>query len=99
MNRPNQALQRTLGFGVQLPGAAFVRPAQIRAVRPAIKPATARAPGPKSLSLQSSGIKRWQRLIFRVAIFIVPFLVNAGMPFGPTDPISLKGEVVVWTWR
>ena len=35
----NHALQRTPGFGVQLPGAAVVRPAQSRAVRPAMKPA------------------------------------------------------------
>src|SRR5712671_1156650 len=57
---PNQALQRTPGFGVQLPGAALIRPAQSRAVRPAMKPGTARAfalrrrahsrvPGPESL--------------------------------------------------
>ena len=39
----NQALQRTPGFGVQLPGAALIRPAQSRAVRPAMKPGTARA--------------------------------------------------------
>jgi len=64
---PNHALQRTPGFGVQLPGAAFVRPAQSRAVRPAMKPGTARAfalrrrahtraPGPESLSLGSLGV-------------------------------------------
>jgi hypothetical protein len=63
---PNQALQRTPGFGVQLPGAAVVRPAQSRAVLPAMKPGTARAfasrrrahtraPGPESLSLGSLG--------------------------------------------
>ena len=63
---PNQALQRTLGFGVQLPGTALVRPAQSRAVLPAMKPGTARAfalrrraqnraPGPESLSLGSLG--------------------------------------------
>src|SRR5437773_992707 len=40
---PNHALQRTPGFGVQLPSAAVVRPAQSRAVRPATKPSTARA--------------------------------------------------------
>ena len=39
----DQALQRTPGFGVQLPGAALVRPAQSRAVLPAVKPGTARA--------------------------------------------------------
>ena len=61
---PNHALQRTPGFGVQLPGAALIRPAQSRAVRPAMKPGTARAfalrrrahsraPGPESLSLGS----------------------------------------------
>ena len=61
---PNHALQRTPGFGVQLPGAALVRPAQSRAVLPAMKPGTARAfasprraatraPGPESLSLGS----------------------------------------------
>src|SRR5712672_3293839 len=61
---PNHALQRTPGFGVQLPSAAVVRPAQSRAVRPAMKPGTARAfasrrraysraPGPESLSLRS----------------------------------------------
>src|SRR5215210_6780619 len=63
---PNHALQRTSGFGVQLPSAALVRPAQSRAVRPAMKPGTARAfalrrrahsraPGPESLSLGSLG--------------------------------------------
>jgi len=40
---PNQALQRTPCFGVQLPGAALIRPAQSRAVLPAMKPGTARA--------------------------------------------------------
>ena len=61
---PNHALQRTPGFGVQLPRAAFVRPPQSRAVLPAVKPGTARAfasrrrapmraPGPESLSLGS----------------------------------------------
>ena len=62
----NHALQRTPGFGVQLPSAAFIRPAQSRAVLPAMKPGTARAfascrrastraPGPESLSLGSLG--------------------------------------------
>ena len=66
---PNHALQRTPGFGVQLPRAALVRPAQSRAVRPAMKPGTARAfalrrrahsraPGPQSLSLGSLGVAR-----------------------------------------
>ena len=66
---PNHALQRTPGFGVQLPGAALVRPAQSRAVLPAMKPGTARAfalrrrahsraPGPESLSLGSLGDAR-----------------------------------------
>ena len=67
LNRtPNHALQRTPGFGVQLPSAALMRPAQSRAVRPAMKPGTARAfalrrrahsraPGPESLSLGSFG--------------------------------------------
>ena len=40
---PNHALQRTPGFGVQLPSAALIRPAQSRAVLPAMKPGTARA--------------------------------------------------------
>jgi hypothetical protein len=64
---PNQALQRTPGFGVQLPSAALIRPAQSRAVLPAMKPGTARAfalrrrahsraPGPESLSLGSLGL-------------------------------------------
>src|SRR5207237_1089858 len=63
----NHALQRTPGFGVQLPGAALIRPAQSRAVLPAMKPGTARAfasrrrahtrvPGPESLSLGSLGV-------------------------------------------
>ena len=63
---PNHALQRTPGFGVQFPRAALVRPAQSRAVLPAMKPGTARAfalrrrahsraPGPESLSLGSLG--------------------------------------------
>ena len=65
----NHALQRTPGFGVQLPCAAVVRPAQSRAVRPAMKPGTARAfasrrrahrsaPGPESLGLGSLGVAR-----------------------------------------
>ena len=65
---PNHALQRTPGFGVQLPSAAVVRPAQSRVVRPAMKPGTARAfalrrrapmraPGPESLSLGSLGFR------------------------------------------
>src|SRR6266478_2602676 len=64
---PNHALQRTPGFGVQLPSAAVARPAQSRAVLPAMKPGTARAfasrrrahtraPGPESLSLGSLGV-------------------------------------------
>ena len=64
---PNHALQRTPGFGVQLPSAAVARPAQSRAVRHAMKPGTARAfalrrrahsraPGPESLSLGSLGV-------------------------------------------
>ena len=64
---PNHALQRTPGFGVQLPSADLIRPAQSRAVRPAMKPGTARAfasrrralmhaPGPESLSLGSLGV-------------------------------------------
>ena len=64
---PNHALQRTPGFPVQLPRAAMVRPAQSRAVLPAMKPGTARAfalrrrapmraPGPESLSLGSLGV-------------------------------------------
>jgi len=63
----NHALQRTPGFGVQLPSAALIRPAQSRAVLPAMKPGTARtfalrrrahrrAPGPESLSLGSLGV-------------------------------------------
>src|SRR5882672_9230442 len=66
---PNQALQRTPGFGVQLPSTALIRPAQSRAVLPAMKPGTARAfasrrrahsraPGPESLSLGSLGDMR-----------------------------------------
>jgi hypothetical protein len=64
---PSYALQRNPGFGVQLPRAAVVRPAQSRAVRPAMKPGTARAfasrprahsraPGPESLSLGSLAV-------------------------------------------
>jgi len=49
MNAPDQALQRTPGFGVQFPGAAVVRPAQSRAVLPArvkgLRPHAAGAPG------------------------------------------------------
>jgi hypothetical protein len=64
---PNHALQRTPGLGVQLPSAALIRPAQSRAVLPAMKPGTARAfalrrrahsraPGPESLSLGSLAV-------------------------------------------
>src|SRR5437870_13855713 len=77
---PNHALQRTPGFGVQLPSAAVVRPAQSRAVLPAMKPSTARAfasrrrahsraPGPESLSLGSLGIAT--HVVFSAAIFRV----------------------------
>ena len=63
---PNHALQRTPGHGGQFPRRAFIRPAQSRAVLPAMKPGTARAfalrrcahsrvPGPESLSLGSLG--------------------------------------------
>ena len=63
---PNHALQRTPGHGGQFPRPALIRPAQSRAVRPAMKPGTARAfalrrcahsrvPGPESLSLGSLG--------------------------------------------
>src|SRR5205085_5586309 len=63
---PNHALQRSPVFAVQLPSAAVFRPAQSRAVLPAMKPGTARAfalrrrahiraPGPESLSLGSLG--------------------------------------------
>ena len=73
---PNHALQRTPGFGVQLPSAALIRPAQSRAVRPAMKPGTARAfalrrrahsraPGPESLSLGSLGVAT--RIVFNEA--------------------------------
>ena len=66
---PNHALQRTPGCPVQLPRAAVVRPAQSRAVLPAMKPGTARAfalrrcahtraHGPESLSLGSLGVLR-----------------------------------------
>jgi len=45
----NQALQQTPGFGVQLPGAALIRPAQSRAVLPArvkgLRPHAAGTPG------------------------------------------------------
>jgi len=45
----NHALQRTPGFGVQLPSAALIRPAQSRAVLPArvkgLRPHAAGAPG------------------------------------------------------
>ena len=64
---PNHALQLTPGFGVQLPSAALIRPAQSRAVLPAMKPGTARAfasrrrahrtaPGPESPSFGSLGV-------------------------------------------
>ena len=64
---PNPTLQRTPGFGVQFTSAAVVRPAQSRAVLPAMKPGTSRAfasrrrahtraPGPESLSLWSLGV-------------------------------------------
>src|SRR2546429_2596392 len=73
---PNHALQRTPGFGVQLPGAALIRPAQSLTVLPAMKPSTARAfasrrrahsraPGPESLSLGSLGVAT--RVVFNEA--------------------------------
>src|SRR5437667_1913254 len=86
MKRPNHALQRTPGFGVQLPGAALIRPAQSRAVLPAMKPGTARAfasrrrahsraPGPESLSLGSLGVTtrslKMERFILSLIIGIL----------------------------
>src|SRR5438105_264626 len=82
---PNHALQRTPGFGVQLPGAAVVRPAQSRAVRPAMKPGTARAlasrrrahsraAGPESLSLGSLGVATH---IVKTLLFVSAFLISA----------------------
>jgi len=87
---PNHALQRTSGFGVQLPGAALIRPAQSRAVRPAMKPGTARAfasrrrahsraPGPESLSLGSLGVTMR-------ALLIMFMLAFAGCGSQPTEP-------------
>src|SRR6187200_1247889 len=99
---PNQALQRTPGFGVQLPSAALIQPAQSRAVLPAMKPGTARAfalrrrahtraPGPESLSLGSLDHMRLL-LVILVAIFAVGcdsgFNAGAvsGKPFTTNQP-------------
>ena len=65
--KPNHALQRTPGMAFSWRTPAFIRPAQSRAVRPAMKPGTARAfasrrcaamraHGPESLSLGSLGV-------------------------------------------
>ena len=88
MNAPNHALQRTPGFGVRLPGAALIRPAQSRAVLPAMKPGTARAfasrrcalmraPGPESLSLGSLGVAT--RIVFNAAFSHVFFKLHVGL--------------------
>ena len=63
---PNQALQRTAGFGGQFPGTGSHPPGSVTACAPATNPGTARAcasrrpahttaPGPQSLSLGSLG--------------------------------------------
>src|SRR4029434_5031148 len=94
---PNQALQRTPGFGVQLPSAALIRPAQSRAVLPTTKPGTARAfalrrralmraPGPESLSLGSLG--DFMRVRF-FAAFLIICSVDAIAAMAP--PPSLAG--------
>ena len=64
---PNHALQRTPGFGVQLPGVGCDSTGAVTGCAPATKPGTARAfasrrraatraPGPESLSLGSLGV-------------------------------------------
>src|SRR5260370_13767324 len=89
MKPPNHALKRTPGFGVQLPSAALIRPAQSRAVLPAMKPGTARAfalrrrahsraPGPESLSLGSLGVAT--RLVFNEALsHVLPNFMPASL--------------------
>src|SRR5882762_8752820 len=107
---PNHALQRTPGFGVQLPGsAAVVRPAQSRAVRPAMKPGTARAfalprcasmraPGPESLSLGSLGVAT--RLVKSAFIFLTIFacVLRVGAAAqSSSEPLSLRRHDAVIT--
>src|SRR5437660_11545810 len=96
-NAPNHALQRTPGFGVQLPSAAVVRPAQSRAVLPAMKPGTARAfalrrrahgraPGPESLSLGSLGVTT--RVLWRADLSII-FLTAVSASPGLSSTLPL----------
>ena len=107
---PNQALQRTPGFGVQLPSAALIRPAQSRAVRPAMKPGTARAfalrrrahsraPGPESLSLGSLGVAT--RLVILKLLSFTLALISAFAFGGEPDAISarLAQERAIAAWR
>src|SRR5438034_11472571 len=89
---PNHALQRTPGFGVQLPSAAVVRPAQSGAVLPAMKPGTARAfasrrrahtrvPGPESLSLGSLGVaSRTVKTALIVFLLCLQWLTASDVP-------------------
>ena len=104
----NHALQRTPGFGVQLPGAALVRPAQSRAVRPATKPSTCRAfasrrcahtraSGLRSLSFWSLGPMK------PLAVIGIAFLATCvtlaetrieDLPEVPTFPVN-NGPVAV----
>jgi len=95
----NHALQRTPGFRVQLPGAALIRPAQSRAVRPAMKPGTARAfalrrsahchgPGPESPSLRSLGPFP-MRLALAVTVLFM-FVACASHPAPPTTAFDSR---------
>ena len=101
---PNQALQRTPGFGVQLPGATLIRPAQSRAVLPArvkgLRPHAAGAPGPESLSLGSLGDLRH---LFRETSNQRPEMnktiekltnQNVVITLRSTVPVTLKGKLI-----
>src|SRR5882672_8934305 len=101
---PNHALQRTPGFGVQLLSAALVRPAQSRAVRPAMKPGTARAfasrrrahmraPGPESLSLGSLGASTLSVMFHSMRIItVISILFAFHATSRAADPVQALSE-------
>ena len=102
---PNPALQRTAALAFNYRSAALIRPAQSRAVLPAMKPGTARAfasrrrahsraPGPESLSLGSLGRMRTlllQTLVWATLISAWPCLLHAH----EDTLIQLKGTTLV----
>ena len=98
-----QALQQTPGFGVQFLSAALIRPAQSRAVLPAMKPGTARAfalrrraqsraPGPESLSLGS--LELMATVVNRALSALIYLGYIAAAYFRGTGTLALKTAAV-----